>query len=169
MQYYRVGKIINTHGIKGEVRVNDETDFAKKRFKPGATLYLGNKEGGVNQKLVVEKSRPFKGTWLVKFKGFDNINDVLSFKNHELLVSEADQQELPKGRYYYHQIIGLTVVTTEGRKLGKITEIIPGANDVWTVKKENGKEILLPVIKQVIKKVDLETGIVTVELMEGLE
>lgn len=169
MEYYRVGKIINTHGIKGEVRVADETDFAKERFKNGATLYLGDKKGDAAQELTVEKSRPFKGTWLVKFVGYDNINDVLAFKNHELLVSGEDQQKLPTGRYYYHQIIGLTAVTTEGRKLGPITEIMPGANDVWVVKKADGKEILLPVIKQVIKKVDLDAGTVTVELMEGLE
>lgn len=169
MDYYRVGKIINTHGIKGEVRVADETDFAKERFAAGATLYLADHDGQADQSLTVESARPFKGTWLVKFKGYDNINDVLSFKGRELLVSGDDLQDLPAGRYYYHQIIGLIAVTTEGRKLGPITEIMPGANDVWVVKKADGKEILLPVIKQVIKKVDLDKGIVTVEMMEGLE
>lgn len=169
MEYYRVGKIINTHGIKGEVRVAVETDFAKQRFESGSTLYLSKDGNQAGQSLTVEKARPFKGTWLVKFTGFDNINDVLAFKGCQLLVSGQDQQKLPAGRYYYHQIIGLTAMTTEGRKLGPITEIIPGANDVWVVKKADGHELLLPVIKQVIKKVDLEQKTVTVELMEGLE
>ena len=169
MEYYRVGQIINTHGIKGEVRVMAETDFPKKRFAEGATLYLGSHDGTPSAKLTVASSRPFKGSWLVKFVGLDNINDVLSFKGHELLVSQQDQQELPKGRYYYHQIIGLQAVTTDGQELGPIVEIMPGANDVWIVKRPNGKELMLPVIKQVIKKVDLDKGTVTVELMEGLE
>ena len=108
--------------------------------------------------------------WLVKFKGYDNINDVQSFRDHELMVTEGEQQPLEEGQYYYHQIIGLTVKTLEGRELGVIKEILsPGANDVWVVKRAGQSDLLLPVIDDVVKNVDLDKGEVDVELMEGLE
>ena len=107
---------------------------------------------------------------MVKFAGYDNINDVEVFRNRELKVSEEDQQPLEDGSYYYHQIIGLTVKTVDGRELGTIKEILsPGANDVWVVQRPQKSDLLLPKIDDVIKNVDLEQGIVEVELMEGLE
>lgn len=169
MEYYNVGKIVNTHGIRGEVRVLATTDFTDERFAQGKTLYLKQKNGEP-LKLTVENSRPHKGSLLVKFVGYDNINDVQTFRDHELLVSEEDQQPLAAGQYYYRQIIGLVVKTVDGERLGTIKEILsPGANDVWVVKRAHQEDLLLPVIKDVIKKVDLAAGEVTVELMEGLE
>lgn len=169
MKFYNVGKIVNTHGIRGEVRVIPTTDFVDERFAKDAKLYLENKQGE-QVELVVESARPHKGSILVKFAGYDNINDVEAFRNHELRVSEEDQQPLADGSYYYHQIIGLTVKTLEGRELGTIKEILsPGANDVWVVQRPNKADLLLPKIDDVIKKVDLENGVVEVELMEGLE
>ena len=86
------------------------------------------------------------------------------------MVSADDQQPLDDGQYYYHQIIGLDVETTDGQKLGKIKEILsPGANDVWVVERPEKRDLLLPVIDDVIKKVDLDQQLVIVELMEGLE
>ena len=90
--------------------------------------------------------------------------------NRELRVSEEDQQPLEEGSYYYHQIIGLTVKTIDGRELGKIKEILsPGANDVWVVQRPHQADLLLPKIDDVVKKVDLDNGVVEVELLEGLE
>ena len=130
MQYYNVGKIVNTHGIRGEVRVIATTDFPQERFQNGAILYL-KQSAGEPLRLEVAGARQHKGMWLVKFKGYDNINDVQSFRDHELMVTEDEQQPLEEGQYYYHQIIGLTVKTLEGRELGVIKEILsPGANDV---------------------------------------
>ena len=87
-----------------------------------------------------------------------------------MAVTEEDQAELAEGEYYYHQIIGLKVVTTEGRELGKIKEILaPGANDVWVVQRPKQSDLLLPVIDDVVKQVDLDGGYVEVELLEGLE
>lgn len=168
MEFYDVGKIVNTHGIKGEVRVMPTTDFVDERFKAGEDLYLQEKTGRL--KLTVEAARQHKGFILVKFVGYDNINDVQSFRDHELQVSSADQQPLEEGQYYYHQIIGLAVQTAEGKPLGTIKEILsPGANDVWVVSRPHQKDLLLPVIDDVVKKVDLEKQVVIVELMEGLE
>lgn len=166
--YYHVGKIVNTHGIRGEVKVVPITDFADERFKQGASLMI--EKGDQMIPVTVEQARPHKGMLLLKLAEYDNINDVETFRNCFLSVAEDDQQPLEDGAYYYHQIIGLQVETTDGRPLGKIKEIMaPGANDVWVVERPNQKDLLLPVIKDVIKKVDLDEQKVIVELMEGLE
>lgn len=169
MKFYNVGKIVNTHGIRGEVRVIPTTDFVNERFAKGAKLYLGSIED-TPLELEIESARPHKGSILVKFVGYDNINDVEKFRNQELRVSEEDQQPLEEGTYYYHQIIGLTVKTIDGRELGTIKEILsPGANDVWVVQRPHKADLLLPKIDDVIKNVDLDNGVVEVELLEGLE
>lgn len=168
MDFYNVGKIVNTHGIRGEVRVMPTTDFVAERFAKGQDLYL--QRSGEPLKLTVETARQHKGFILVKFIGYDNINDVQAFRDHELMVSEEDQQPLEDGQYYYHQIIGLAVKTADGESIGTIKEILsPGANDVWVVQRDGKKDLLLPVIDDVVKDVDLDAGEVTVELMEGLE
>ena len=168
MQFYNVGKIVNTHGIRGEVRVLPTTDFVKERLAPQQKLYLQEADGPLE--LTVEGARQHKGFILVKFAGYDNINAVEGFRGHELMVSAADQQPLEDGQYYYHQIIGLAVKTVAGEELGRIKEILaPGANDVWVVERPGKTDLLLPVIDDVVKRVDLDQGLVTVELMEGLE
>ena len=168
MDFYNVGKIVNTHGIRGDVRVMPTTDFVAERFAKGQDLYL--QQAGEPLKLIVESARQHKGFILVKFVGYDNINDVQAFCDHELMVSGKDQQPLEDGQYYYHQIIGLSVKTVDGEELGTIKEILsPGANDVWVVQRDGKKDLLLPVIDDVVKDVDLDAGEVTVELMEGLE
>lgn len=168
MDFYNVGKIVNTHGIRGDVRVMPTTDFVAERFAKGQDLYL--QQAGEPLKLIVESARQHKGFILVKFVGYDNINDVQAFRDHELMVSGKDQHPLEDGQYYYHQIIGLSVKTVDGEELGTIKEILsPGANDVWVVQRDGKKDLLLPVIDDVVKDVDLDAGEVTVELMEGLE
>lgn len=169
MQYYQVGRIINTHGIHGEVKVLSVTDFPEERFAKGAQLSI-KMANGQRQAVTVEKARPQKQFLLVKFVGLDNINEVTAFHGCELEVAADQLKQLPKGQYYYHQIVGLDVVTVDGETLGKIKEIMPtGANDVWVVARPQKKDLLLPNIPDVVKKVDLKAHKVTVELMEGLE
>ncbi|TBX43886.1 ribosome maturation factor RimM [Lactiplantibacillus paraplantarum] len=172
MDYYRVGTLVNTHGIRGEVKVVVVTDFPEERFKVGQQLFLFKSPdattGGVT--VTITKSREQKGLYFLTFKGFDNINDVERYKGWTIKVPAEALHDLPAGEYYYHQIVGLQVVTTADEPLGTIKEILsPGANDVWVVQREHGQsDVLLPKIPQVIKNVDLATGVVTVELMEGL-
>ncbi|ALO04077.1 ribosome maturation factor RimM [Lactiplantibacillus paraplantarum] len=172
MDYYRVGTLVNTHGIRGEVKVVVVTDFPEERFKVGQQLVLFKSPdattGGVT--VTITKSREQKGLYFLTFKGFDNINDVERYKGWTIKVPAEALHDLPAGEYYYHQIVGLQVVTTADEPLGTIKEILsPGANDVWVVQREHGQsDVLLPKIPQVIKNVDLATGVVTVELMEGL-
>lgn len=172
--YYKVGTIVNTHGIRGELRVIATTDFPEQRFKKGSQLALFKNENDTKPvgTITINSSRQHKGFTLITIAGYDNINDVLKYKGMTLKVAEEDlnDNELNDGQYYYHQIIGLKVVTEDGEELGTIKEIMaPGANDVWVVKRPDKDDLLLPVIDQVVKKVDLSAGQVIVELMEGLE
>lgn len=169
MNYYDVATIVKTHGIKGELQVISLTDFPEERFQPGSQLFI-EKDDGQHQEVEVESARPHKQFMLIKLKGYDNINDVLQFTKKKLQVSEDQQDDLPQGQYYYRQIVGLNVKTTDGQLLGQIKEIMPtGANDVWVVARPNKEDLLLPAIPDVIKEVNLDDGLVIVELMEGLE
>lgn len=168
MKYFAVGKIINTHGIQGEVKILAVTDFAMQRFQPNNTLYV--KQNNQLQPLKIRTVRRFKQFYLLRFFEYADLTSVEKLKNCQLLVDEAQQTALSQGNFYYHQIIGLTVVDQQGKQIGKIKEILsPGANDVWVVERTNNKELLLPAIKQVIKKVDLDQQQVEVELMDGLD
>ncbi|MNN88326.1 Ribosome maturation factor RimM [compost metagenome] len=107
--------------------------------------------------------------YIVKFKEFDNINEVEKYKGWELKVSKEDSVELPANEYYFHEIIGCRVISDEGEELGVIEEILrPGANDVWVVRLPNRKQLLLPVIDDVILEVDVSEKLVKVHVMEGL-
>ncbi|MCY9517738.1 ribosome maturation factor RimM [Paenibacillus apiarius] len=166
---FNVGKVVNTHGIRGEVKVFPQTDFPDVRFAQGSELLLQHPETQSTLSVTVERSRLHKNMYIVKLKQFDNINDVEKYKGWMLKVSEAQLVELPEDEYYYHEIIGCRVVTDKGEELGVIDEILaPGANDVWVVKPLKGKPILIPVIDDVLLNVDVEGKVVTVHLMEGL-
>ncbi len=164
-----VGKIVNTHGIRGEVKVYPQTDFPEIRFKPGAKLTMFPPESGSRITVEVASAREQKKMYIIKLKGYDNINEVERFKGWELKVSDAERVPLEEGEYYVRDIIGCEVVTDEGQTLGTITDTLsPGANDIWVVKLPKGKELLLPVIDDVILDVDIAARKVTVHLMEGL-
>ncbi|MFD1178101.1 ribosome maturation factor RimM [Paenibacillus puldeungensis] len=164
-----VGKIVNTHGIRGELKIWLQTDFPDVRFAPKNQLLIINPETGEDLPVTVESSRPYKQMYIVKFNEFSNINEVEKFKGYELKVPKEDTVELPENEYYFHEIIGCRVVSDEGEELGVIDSILrPGANDVWVVKLPKGKELLLPVIDDVVLDVDVTVKLVKVHLMEGL-
>lgn len=172
--YYKVGTIVNTHGIRGELRVVATTDFPEQRFKKGSQLALFKNEQDAKPvgTITINSARQHKGFILITLAGYDNINDVLKYKGMVLKVADENlsDNDLDDGQYYYHQIIGLKVVNENGEELGTIKEILaPGANDVWVVSRPEKDDLLLPVIDQVVKKIDIAAGQVTVELMEGLE
>lgn len=166
---YSVGKVVNTHGLRGELKLISHTDFPDVRFSPGSKLVLLQEESGQEVEVEVQSAREHKGVFYVLLKGLNHINDVERYKGWMVKVAESELLELEEDEYYYHEIIGCRVVTEEGEELGDITEILsPGANDVWVVKPGKGKEILLPVIDEVLVSVDVENKVVTVRLMEGL-
>ncbi|WP_373232063.1 ribosome maturation factor RimM [Cohnella sp.] len=164
-----IGKVVNTHGIKGEVKVWPQTDFPEVRFKVGNKLLMFPPESGQPITIEIVSSREQKKMFILKLKGFDNINQVEKYKGWELKVSEAERVELDEGEYYFRDIIGCAVETDDGEPLGIITDILsPGANDIWVVKLTKGKELLLPVIDDVVLDVDIVARKVQVHLMEGL-
>lgn len=160
-----VGQIVNTHGIKGEVKVKSHSDFTDTRFQPGEVLTL--KHDNDNVELTVTSYRIHKGFHMLKFEGFDNINDVELYKG-DYLYQERDHEgiELAEHEFYYSDIIGCTVFNGE-IPIGRVTNIIEtGANDVWVVKGD--KEYMIPYIADVVKDVDIENKTIMITPLEGL-
>lgn len=170
-QYYLVGKIVNTQALRGEVRVMATTDFPEERFKIGATLAIFNGDKLVEM-VEVDGHRLHKNFNLLHFKGKDNINDVEKFKGFDLKVAgtEREADELDENEFYYDDIIGLEVYTTDETYLGKVREItsLP-SNDVWAIQRPNkGKDILIPYIEDIVLEIDLADNRVVIEPMDGL-
>ena len=168
-KWFNVGKIVNTQGIKGEVRVISTTDFPEERYKKGNVLFLFLPKNETPVQLTIKSHRKHKNFDLLLFEGYENINEVEKFREGILKVPESQLGELEEGEFYFHEIIGCLVFTMDGEEVGKVTEILtPGANDVWVVKGKKGKENLIPYIDEVVKKVDLKEKIILIDPMEGL-
>ena len=167
MDFLNVGKIVNTHALQGEVKVMSNSDFKEERFKKGSELFIDFE--GEHVPVVVATHREHKGMDLLKFKLLNSINDVEKYKGCDLLVSGEFIDELDENEFYYFEIIGCTVKTTEGEVLGEVSEILEtGANDVWIVKRPGKKDALIPYIEDVVKEVNIEDKEVLIEVMEGL-
>ena len=164
----KVGKIVNTHSLKGEVKVISSTDFEEERFKKGSKLLItrGNQ---LIREVVVQSYRNHKNFLLVKFEGIDSVEEAEKLKNLQIKIDSDEVGELEENEFYFHQIIGCEVFDENDKNLGEIIDILtPGANDVWVIKGENGKEILIPYIEDVVKKIDITSKKVNIEVMEGL-
>lgn len=163
----KVGKIVNTHALKGEVKVISSSHFEDERFAKGSKLLItrGNQ---VIKEVEIESSREHKGAFLLKFVGVDTIKDAEQFKNLQLKVDEEYLTELEDGEYYFYEIIGCEVFD-RNKNLGEIIDILQtGANDVWVVKSELGREYLIPYIDDVVKNIDISKKRIDIEAMEGL-
>ena len=164
--YLRVGVISSTHGIGGEVKVFPTTDDSQ-RFKKLKKVLLDT--GKEYLELEVERVRFFKQMVIVKFKGYNNINDIEKYKGKDLLVPRENAVPLAENEYFIYDIIDAQVETEDGKALGTLTEVLTtGANDVYVVKLPSGKEVLLPVIDDCVKEIDTEQKKVVVHLMPGL-
>ena len=165
-ELFRVGVISNTHGIRGEVKVYPTTDNVR-RFDDLKEVILDTwKEQLI---LHVTSVKYFKNMVILKFKEFDNINDIIPYKGMDLLVTRENAIPLEEGEYYIADIIGSKVITDEDKILGTLTDVLQtGANDVYVVKTKDGKEVLLPSIEECILDRDIENKIVKVHIMKGL-
>lgn len=164
---FTIGKIINTHGIKGEVKVKQITDF-EERFSIGATVFLITHDDQ-QLELMIDGCRTQQDLLLIHFTGYDTIDAVQDFKGTLLKIKSAQLTELNEHEFYYYEIIGCTVYTMDEEEIGKVDSIFsPGANDVWVVKGSNQKEILIPYIEDVVKEVDIENKRIVIEPIEGL-
>ena len=162
----QVGVITATHGIRGEVKVFPTTDDPR-RFKKLKTCILD--AGREKLELEVESCKFFKQFVILKFKGIDNINDIERYKQCGLFVTREHAVRLKRGEYFIADMIGSKVVDEEEKEFGILKEVLrTGANDVYVVETVDGKEVLLPAIKQCILDIDIEEHIIKVHIMEGL-
>lgn len=169
-EYYQVGTIVNTHGIKGEVRVQSITSHPEERYACGSELMWFNEQETQQELLTVKSHRVHKSFDLLTFMNHDNINDVEKFVRGTLNVTADQALELEDGEFYHYDIIGLSVYNESDELIGTIKEILEtGANDVWVVQRSNKKDLLLPYIDAVIKMIDFDEKKVIVHVLEGLD
>ena len=165
-KYFRVGVIANTHGIRGEVKVYPTTDDIN-RFKKLKKCILDTGKEYID--LNVESVKFFKNMVILKFKEYNNINDIECYKGKDILVPRDNAVKLEKGEYYIADILGAKVILEDGSEFGVLEDVMQtGANDVYVVKTLDNKEVLLPKIDECVKKLDIENKIVTVHIMKGL-
>ena len=163
---FQVGVITSTHGIKGEVKVFPTTDDAK-RFKKNMEIILDTGKDEIVH--TVESVKFFKQFVILKFKGIDNINDIEKYKTKSLYVTRANAVKLRKDEYFIADLLGIDVWEDNGDKIGVLKDVIEtGANDVYIISLEDGKELLIPAIKECVLDVDVEEGKMTIHVMEGL-
>ena len=162
----RVCVITATHGLRGEVKVFPTTDDAA-RFKKLKKCILDTGREKID--MEIESVKFFKQYVILKFKGYDHINDIEQYKKKDLLVTRENAVKLKKNENFIVDLIGLDVVTDEGVHFGTIKDVLQtGANDVYVITGDDGKEYLFPAIKECILDINLEKHEALVHIMPGL-
>lgn len=165
-EYFQVGSITTTHGLKGEVKVYPTTEDPY-RFKKLKQVLLEEKQGFVT--LNIRSVKFFKNIVIIGFEEFTDINQVEGLRGKKLFVSRENAIKLKKDEYYIPDLIGIRVIDDTDKELGILKDVLStGANDVYVVKTDEGKEILLPAIKECILSVDTENELMVVHVMDGL-
>lgn len=166
LQYLEIGQIVNTFGIKGELKINPFTDDINRFDELKSIFVVKNKE---LIQYEIETVRYHKNMVILKLKGINSMNEAEKLKGLYIKIDRKYAKKLPKGTYFIADLIGLEVYDENSNLLGSIDDIYnTGANDIYVVKNNLGKQILLPGIPQVIKKVDLENKKIVVHLLNGL-
>lgn len=165
-EYFELGQIVNTFGIKGMVKVKPFTENIE-QFEELEKIYIKNRSG--KKEYQIEEVKYHKQMVLIKFEGIDNPEDAESLRNSYVLINRKDAKPPEEGTYYIVDLLGLEVYTDKGVLLGKVDDIFnTGSKDIYVVKDELGKQVLLPGIDDVIKEVDLENKKITVHIIPGL-
>lgn len=165
-KYLRVGVIANTHGVRGEVKVYPTTEDIKRfDYLKEAVIDTGKEKINVN----VTGVKYFKNMVILKFEQYDNMDQVIPLKGMDLLVTRENAIPLAEGEHYIVDMIGCKIITDEGNTLGELTDVMQtGANDVYVVKTTDGKEVMLPAIKECVLEKDIENKMIKVHIMKGL-
>lgn len=162
--YLAIGYLRRPHGVQGEIIMDLHTDFPD-RIKSGRKVYIGEKY----ESFTIGSARVHANGLLIKLRGFDSPETAGRFRNQWVYVKSSEVPALPEGQHYKHEMIGLTVMTDDGNKLGILNEVLEtGANDVYVVIKENGKEVLLPAIPDVVIELNMDDRVMTVHIIDGL-
>jgi 16S rRNA processing protein RimM len=157
-EFLIVGRIQRPHGVGGEIRMEVLTDFPE-RLRQGQTVYLGPE----HRPVVLAGLRPIEGAMLIRVEGVSDRDQAALLRGNEISIQGGSLPKLPEGQYYHHQLIGIRVFDETGADLGVLEQILEtGANDVYVVKPEEGAEVLLPAIEEVILSVDTEGRRMTV-------
>ncbi|MCR4430151.1 MAG: ribosome maturation factor RimM [Tepidanaerobacteraceae bacterium] len=167
VKYIFIGRILSAWGVRGQVKVEALTDDVR-RFDKLARVFID--EDNLLVSRDVESVLYLKDDFVVlKLKNVDTPEQAEKLKGAYLKIPREDAVKLPEGRFFICDIIGLRVLTENGESIGIITDVLQtGANDVYVIKGENGRQILIPAVKQVVKKIDLEDGKMVIQLMEGM-
>ena len=165
-EYFEIGQIVNTNGLKGVLKIKPFTDDIKE-FEDFESIYVQRKNELIEFK--IEEVRYVKNMVLLKLQGIDDINEAEKYRNLYIKVNRNVMPKLPEDSYYIVDFLECEVYTEEGELLGKVDDVFnTGSNDVYVVKDELGKQILLPAIGEVIKNVDISNKKIIVKLMKGL-
>lgn len=164
--YLEIGQIVNTNGLKGFLKVKPLTDDIT-RFEKLKTIYIQKAKELIEFKIQEVKYN--KQSVLLKLEGIDDITEAEKYKNFYIKISKGNAVKLEKNSYFIVDIIGCQVYTDENEYLGNVVDVFQtGSNDVYTLKNSEGKEILIPAIKEVIKNVDIKNKKIVIHLMDGL-
>lgn len=165
-KYFEIGQIVNTSGLKGEIKIKPFTDDITK-FNNFKTIYVSIKKE--LKEFEIERVRFSKNMVFLKLKGIDTIEEAENYRNLYLKIKRDKDEKLEEDTYYIVDILGCKVYTDEQKELGEVIDVFEtGSNDVYVVKDELGKQVLLPAIKDVIKNIDIENKTIIVHLLEGL-
>ena len=165
-EYFEIGQIVNTFGIKGFVKVKPFTDDME-RFEELKTILVVKNQNMIEMEIEEVKYQQY--VVLLKLKGIEDINMAEKYKGCYIKIKRENARKLPKDTYFIADLIGLEVYTDDGKLLGKVDDIYNNkSNDIYVVKDELGKQILLPGIKDVIKQIDIENEKIVVHILEGL-
>lgn len=157
-----LGKVVNTHGIRGEIKVQPWCD-SPDIFDDLDYFYIDG------EKFEIEQNRLHKNCEIIKLGGIDNMDRAVRLKNKIITIEREELGELPEGSHYICDLLGLLVKTRDGRELGIIEDVLKtGSNDVYVLKSEHKTPVLIPVIDQVVKEINIADGYVLVELLKGL-
>jgi 16S rRNA processing protein RimM len=168
MDLVTIGKIINTFGIKGEVKVYSSTDFPTLRFKKGNKVYLFNEENKTYEKRIINKVRIEPDFIYISFDQLDDINKVLKYKNCLIQIEKEKQHALEEGSYYHYELIGCKV-TYNNEVIGEVVGVTTNnAQDLLKIKKEDNSTFLYPFLFIFINKIDVEAKIIDLNPIEGL-
>lgn len=161
----QVGAISSTHGVRGEVKVFPTTDDVKRYSKLKEVVL----EGKENKVLHVEGVKYFKNLVIVKFKEYNSLNEVESLKGKKLFVTRDNAVKLKKDEYFVADLIGMKVIDENKNITGTLNDVMPtGANDVYVIELEDGRELLLPAIKECVLNVDTDERVILINILEGL-